>query len=126
LVLNTQEKTKSALPPFIREVEGGHRVTITPSGKVLNVHMVWTQEASQFTELHNITLESLFLHHPYAHVTIHSNTLSFKQFERLLARGFNLSIKPLVLNEIFGSSPLLGNMTTSFISQQKCLNGHLL
>jgi hypothetical protein len=99
-------------PPFTREVQG-HKVTITPSGKVLNVHMVWTQEDSQFTELHRMTLESLFLHHPFARVTVYSNTLSSKQFETLNDRRFRISIKPLVMKEVFENSPLLGNETTS-------------
>jgi SAM-dependent methyltransferase len=124
-VIMNMKETGPVPPSFVRMSDSGHQLTIAPSGRPLDVYMVWTREESAFNDWHLSTLESVFLLHPYARITIYSNTLSFKSFERIHSKGFRLSIKPLIVGEFFSDTPLRDWIPANLKSNSKNYHIHL-
>jgi hypothetical protein len=95
-------------PPKERLSDVGLVANIIPSKKPLKVSMVWTRSATDLSEWHRITLESLFLLHPNSQVTVYSNTLTTASFQRLIDEGFHISVEAIPMT-FFDDTPLRGN-----------------
>ena len=66
-------------------------------------HLVFT--ALTFKWHHWRTVESIFYHHPFAKVTIHSNTLQQSEFDVLTEAGYSIDVKQYSLADILKDSP---------------------
>jgi hypothetical protein len=69
-----------------------------------SVFLVWTSPADTLRQLNFKCLESLFLHHPCAKVTILAYSLQNRHFERLRAAGLDLEIVPIT-DALFAGIP---------------------
>ena len=66
-------------------------------------HLVFT--ASTFKWHHWRTVESIFYHHPFAKVTIHSNTLQQSEFDVLTEAGYTIKVNNYSLTDMLKDSP---------------------
>ena len=66
-------------------------------------HLVFT--ASTFKWHHWRTVESIFYHHPFANVTIHSNTLQQSEFDVLTEAGYSIKVNEYSLTDMLKGSP---------------------
>ena len=66
-------------------------------------HLVFT--ASTFKWHHWRTVESIFYHHPFAKVTIHSNTLQQSEFDVLTEAGYTIKVNDYSLTDMLKDSP---------------------
>jgi hypothetical protein len=57
---------------------------------------------------HRRVLESIFYHHRDAHVTIHTNYMTMKDFECFTAAGYNIELRKLEFAKVAKSTPLEG------------------
>ena len=63
-------------------------------------------------------VESIFYHHPFAQVIVHSNTLSLDTFDVLTESGYDISIQPYNLTQLLQGTPA-GNFTGARLEQAK-------
>ena len=61
-----------------------------------------------FNWQHWRTVESIFYHHPFAKVIIHSNTLQQSVFDVLTEVGYNIEVRSYKLEELLENSPAAG------------------
>lgn len=68
---------------------------------------MWTTEASKFRPHRMRVIESIFRHHPDAHVRIYSNTLEDALFGALAKAGRTIEVVPFNVTAVFEGTPLL-------------------
>ena len=83
-------------PPPVQASEQG------PDDQLL-FHLVFT--ASTFKWHHWRTVESIFYHHPFAKVTIHSNTLQQSEFDVFTEAGYLIKVNNVSLHDMLKDSP---------------------
>ena len=82
-----------------------HLVFTTTSKSTVSVFGSTKSVSGAFNWRHFRTLESIFYHHPFAKVIIHSNTLLQRQFNVLTEVGYNVEVLAYTLEDLVKDTP---------------------